>query len=87
MFNAIVKDTAAALEGPACASIVAPRQTSDNIQVAVEVEDIRTYNLRNSKKHKTATQAGPLASKNLVKRKRWKEAVMLLGWVCKGKRS
>ncbi|KAH9697417.1 SWIM-type domain-containing protein [Citrus sinensis] len=71
---------AAALEGPACASIIALRQTSDNIQVAVEVEDIRTYNLRNSKKHKIATQAGPSASKNLVKRKRWKEAVMLLGW-------
>ncbi|KAK9222477.1 hypothetical protein WN944_010913 [Citrus x changshan-huyou] len=32
MFNAIVKDTATVLEGPACASIVAPRQTSDNIQ-------------------------------------------------------
>ncbi|KAK9186888.1 hypothetical protein WN944_018277 [Citrus x changshan-huyou] len=45
-------------------------QTSDNIQVTVEVEDIRTYNLRNSKKHKTATQAGPSASKNLVKKKR-----------------
>ncbi|KAH9764284.1 SWIM-type domain-containing protein [Citrus sinensis] len=45
-------------------------KTSDNIQVAVEVEDITTYNLRNSKKHKTATQAGPSVSKNLVKRKR-----------------
>ena len=80
MFNAIVKDTAAALEGPACASIVALRQTSDNIQVAIEVEDIRTYNLRNSKKHKTATQAGPSALKNLVKRKRM-EGSSDVAWV------
>ncbi|KAH9793175.1 SWIM-type domain-containing protein [Citrus sinensis] len=55
-------------------------------KVTVEIEDIRTYNLRNSKKHKTATQAGPSASKNLVKRKRM-EGSSDAAWVgVKGKK-
>lgn len=38
--------------------------------MTIEVEDIRTNNLYNAKKHKTAIQAGPSGSKNLVKEKR-----------------
>ncbi|KAK9190228.1 hypothetical protein WN943_018830 [Citrus x changshan-huyou] len=57
-------------ESPSYALIVAPRHASDNIQVIVEVENIRTNNLCNAKKHKAAIQTKPSSSKNLVKRKR-----------------
>lgn len=81
MFNVILKDTVATLEkrgmdssihkeSPSCALIVAPRHASDNIQVIVEVENIRTNNLCDAKKHKAVIQTGPPSSKNLVKRKR-----------------
>ncbi|KAK9187297.1 hypothetical protein WN944_018689 [Citrus x changshan-huyou] len=57
-------------ESPSCALIVAPRHASDNIQVTVEVENIRTNNLCDAKKHKAVIQTWPPSSKNLVKRKR-----------------